>query len=159
MVGRKFRFVAIIGGALLLQGCASAGLTLLSIGTGTVAGAGVNHTLSGMSYKTFNSSISELVSATDLALVRMAIEVDDMTEVENGRLIHARANDREIEIEFEELTPRTTRMRVVAKRGFILRDAATSTEIIIQTLAALDEQFARANERAVTVGPDALVAK
>ena len=141
MVGRKFGFVAILGGALLLQGCASAGLTLLSIGTGTAAGAGVNHTLSGISYKTFNSSMSELASATDLALDRMAIEVGERSDIENGRMILAKANDREIEIELESLTPRTTRMRVVAKRGFILRDAATSTEIIIQTLAALDEQL------------------
>ena len=37
------------------------------------------------------------------------------------------------EVEFESLTPKTTRMRVVADSEALIKDSATATEIILQT--------------------------
>jgi hypothetical protein len=42
-----------------------------------------------------------------------------------------------IEVEFEALTPKTTRMRVVADSEGLIKDSATATEIILQTERAL----------------------
>jgi hypothetical protein len=66
----------------------------------------------------------------------MDIKVDTTEKMENGERIKARAADREIEIELESLSSRTTRMRSTARSG-LLMDSATATEIIIQTEKAL----------------------
>jgi len=68
-----------------------------------------------------------------MTLERMDIPVNGGQDTQDGRTILAKAADREIEIELDKLTPRTTRMRVVAKRNFLIRDRATATEIILQT--------------------------
>jgi hypothetical protein len=62
--------------------------------------------------------------------------------------MNAHANDRDISVEVEALTPRTTRLRVVASEGMIFKDSATATEIIVQTSQALDDlQAARPPRR------------
>jgi hypothetical protein len=66
------------------------------------------------------------------AFKHMGIAVGSTEDIENGERLLARASDREIEVELEALTPRTTRMRSTAKSGF-MRDAATATEIVLQT--------------------------
>ena len=66
------------------------------------------------------------------AFHRMGIKVGGKEGMENGERLTARASDREIEVELEAITPKTTRMRSTAKNG-IFRDAATATEIILQT--------------------------
>jgi hypothetical protein len=80
----------------------------------------------------------------------------DMKVVTDGKdkknkglhVIKASAVDRIIEIELERLSRRTTRMRVVANKGTIFfKDAATATEIIVQTASTLDTQTARRQSR------------
>jgi hypothetical protein len=70
------------------------------------------------------------------ALQQMEIKIDSTEKIENGERIKARAADRDIEIELESLSPKTTRMRSTARSGLFM-DAATATEIIIQTEKAL----------------------
>lgn len=117
-----------------LVGCAAIGITMLGVG----AGAGAAHQLGGISYKTFTEALPTVRRATLNALDRMAIKVASVEKLENGEVIKASAADRSIEIELESLTPRTTRMRSVARKdgGFIV-DSATAVEIIIQTEKAL----------------------
>jgi hypothetical protein len=62
----------------------------------------------------------------------MGIKLGAKEPIENGERLTARASDRDIEVELEAITSKTTRMRSTAKTGF-LRDAATATEIILQT--------------------------
>jgi len=119
--------------AATVQGCAAVGLTLFAVASGTAAGAGVSHTLDGIAYKTFTVPFEGLHAATLMTLERMDIPVNGGQDTQDGRTILAKAADREIEIELDKLTPRTTRMRVVAKRNFLIRDRATATEIILQT--------------------------
>ncbi len=115
---------------LALQGCAAVALTV----AGVAGGAGVNHTLSGIAYKTFNNSLAELRAGTLRTLEDMDMTVIEDSETEEGWEIKATAIKREIDIELERLTKRATRMRVVANEGEIFfKDAATATEIIIMT--------------------------
>jgi hypothetical protein len=64
----------------------------------------------------------------------MQIKIVESKQDGDTEVIKARAADRDIEVEIESLTPNTTRLSVTAiKDGGIIRDAATATEIILQT--------------------------
>ncbi len=115
-----------------LSGCDPVSLTVFGVGTA----AGVQHTLTGIAYRTFSAPLSDVRSAVEAALDHMDIKIGATEKIENGERIKARAADRDIEIELEALSPRTTRMRSTARSG-VLMDAATATEIIIQTEKAL----------------------
>lgn len=115
-----------------LQGCDPISLTAMGVGAST----GVQHTLTGISYRTFAVPMPRVRSAVMAAFDRMGIEVGGEEPIENGERLTARAADRDIEIELEALTSKTTRMRSTAKNG-LFRDAATATEIILQTERAL----------------------
>ena len=116
--------------AVPLGGCVPVALTAAGVGMAT----GVNHTLSGMVYKTFTTPQSQVRRATMTALNRMQIHVAEAKRNGATEFIKARTPDRDIEIELEAITPSTTRMLVVAKKDHgILRDGATATEIILQT--------------------------
>ena len=67
------------------------------------------------------------------ALNQMGIKVDTAAKTEQGKALSATANDRQIEIEFEAVSCKTTRMRTVSKQGIFFKDRATAGEIIIQT--------------------------
>ena len=127
---RKATIVFLALASMALGGCAAVALTALGVGMAT----GVSHTLSGMVYKTFATPEPTVKRATLGALSRMQIKVVASKRDGSTESIHARAGDRDIEIELEALTPNTTRMAVTAKKdGGILRDGATATEVILQT--------------------------
>lgn len=125
--------------AVSLQGCTAAALTA----GGVAGGAGVNHTLSGIVYKTFTAPVKDLRLATLQTLKRMEIKVTHDAVAEFGWEIKGNAYDRTIDIELERLTPATTRMRVVTSEDAIFKDSATSTEIILQTARRLERASAR----------------
>lgn len=116
-----------------LSGCEPVSLTMMGVG----AAYGVQHTLSGITYRTFSAPLPHVRVAVKRAFKHMDIAVGSSEKTENGERLLARASDREIEVELEALTPRTTRMRATAKTG-IFRDAATATEIVLQTERLLD---------------------
>jgi uncharacterized protein DUF3568 len=133
--------------ALSLQGCAAAGLTLASAGAGVSMGAGVEHTLNGIVYKTFGVSVNELRFAALKTLDRMDMPLTVDEKTETGWALTATASERTIEIELERLTERTTRMRIVANEGKIFfKDASTATEIITQTAQTLQDDRAARTE-------------
>jgi hypothetical protein len=117
----------------LTSGCVAVGATMLGLG----ASLGINHTLGGIVYKTFSEPLPKVKRATLTALKQMEISVESIEKTKQGELIKAKAVNRAIEVEFESLTPKTTRVRVVADSDGILKDAATATEIIFQTERAL----------------------
>lgn len=120
--------------AMLLSGCDPVSLTVFGVGTA----AGVQHTLTGIAYKTFTVPLPRMRTAVNQALSQMDIKVGATEKMSNakGERIKARAADRDIEIELEALTSKTTRMRSIARSGLLL-DSATATEIILQTEKAL----------------------
>lgn len=119
--------------AILLSGCAAVGLTALGVG----AAVGVNHTLNGIVYKTFTEPLPKVKQAALTALKQMEIPVEKVEKTSQGEVIRAKAANRTIQVEFESLTPKTTRMRVVADSEGLIKDSATATEIILQTERAL----------------------
>ena len=137
--GKQFNMKAKLAGAcraallaLLvpgLAGCESIALTAFGVGAST----GVQHTLGGVTYRTFTAPAPKVKAAALSALSRMGIKVDTTEKVEGGELIKASTAERQIELEVERISSNTTRLRAVAKNGSWLYDGATATEIILQT--------------------------
>jgi hypothetical protein len=125
--------VAVLGLALPISGCATVGMTLFGVGAGVTAGTSVSYTLDGIAYRTFTAPLPQVESATRTALNRMGIKVDSTAKTEQGKAIKATSNDRDIEIELEMVSAKTTRIRTVAKQGIFFKDRATAGEIIYQT--------------------------
>lgn len=119
-------------GVVGLSGCVPLAIT----GAGVGASAGITHTMGGITYRTFTAPLPKVKSATMAALNRMGINSVKTSKEKANEKILATASDREIEIDLEQLSPNTTRMRAVARSGFFY-DSATATEIIIQTEKAL----------------------
>ena len=126
--------VAVLGIALL-AGCDPVSLTVFGIGTAT----GVQHTLSGITYKTFTAPLPRVRTATINGLNRMGIKVASREKTKEGEVIKASASERQIEIELDAITASTTRMRTSVRNGLFM-DSATSTEIILQTEKALNNR-------------------
>lgn len=124
----------------LLSGCAAVGLTLFGVGAGVTTGTAVSYTLDGTAYRTFTAPLPKVETAALAALNRMgmAVKAKDSTE-QGGKVIQATGADRNIEVELEAISPKTTRIRTVAKQGTFFRDRATATEIILQTEKILNE--------------------
>lgn len=118
--------LAVVG--LLASGCDPISLTALGVGSA----AGVQHTLGGISYRTFTASLPEVRIATLSALSRMGIKDTARSKTAEGEVITAKAGDRNIEIELDAITPKTTRMRTTVRNGLFM-DSATGTELIFQT--------------------------
>ena len=134
---RVFVVVSIFCTVFAVTGCAGIGLTLLGVGAGVTTGTSVAYSLDGVAYKTFTAPLPQVESATRTALDRMGIKIEATPTTEQGKAIKAQTNDREIEIELEMVSNKTTRIRSVAKQGIFFKDRATATEIIIQTEKAL----------------------
>lgn len=122
----------VVFAGITLSGCDPVSLTVFGVGAAT----GVQHTLTGIAYRTFSAPLPKVRSAVNTALGRMEIRVGSTEKIQNGERLKARASDRDIEIELEAISPKTTRMRTMARSG-VFMDAATATEIIIQTEKAL----------------------
>lgn len=131
--------------ALASTGCAVAGLTggaaavaALQASTGAAIRAGTEYSLTGSAYRTFVQPLDEVASGVRTTLQRMAMPVQRDEEGEDDRReLVATARDRRIEITLTPLTPATTVLKLVVKRGFLGRDRATASEIIAQTERAL----------------------
>jgi hypothetical protein len=128
----QIRFVGLFF-LLSLSGCAAVGMTLFGVGAGVATGTSVSYTLDGIAYRTFTAPISQVEGATRTALDRMGIKIEGTAKTEQGKAIKAVSNDRQIEIELEMVSPKTTRIRTVARQGMFFKDRATATEIIMQT--------------------------
>jgi len=130
-------FVALLIGiaTIITTGCAPLAITAAGVG----AGAGVSHTMGGYTYKTFTMPVAKVRAASLTALKRMGIKYESSQTTKEGEVIKAKANDRDIEIALDVISPNTTRMRTIAKKGALIYDSATSTEIILQTEKVLGQ--------------------
>jgi hypothetical protein len=120
--------------SVYLHGCAApVALTLLGVGAGVTTGTAVSYTLDGIAYRTFTASLPQVEHATLMALNDMGMEVEGAEKTDAGKAIKAKGADRQIEIELQAISSKTTRIRTVAKDGVFFKDRATATEIILQT--------------------------
>ncbi len=140
----SIRVVALLGILPLLNGCAAVALTVLSVGAGVATGTSVSYTLDGVAYRTFTAPLPQVETATRTALDKMGIKVEATAKTEQGKAIKAIGNERDIEVDLEMVTAKTTRIRTVAKQGVFFKDRATATEIILQTEKVLDMDVATA---------------
>jgi hypothetical protein len=137
---RRLIVIAVmLGAAGMLQGCAAIGITLAGSAAATAAGVGTGYALESITYKTFTAPLDGLTVAILMTLERMDITVEENRETKAGRTIMAKAGDRDVEIELDRLTSRVTRMRVIAKLNWLVRDRATATEIILQADRTLSD--------------------
>ena len=116
---------------ILLSGCAAAVLT--------GAGVGVSYTLTNVAYRSFSSPGDQVHNATVDALKKMGIKIVDDNKSENGRTIIATTKELDIVINLEEVTSKTTQIKVDARKRFVLKDKATAAEIINQVGKILGE--------------------
>lgn len=119
----------------LLAGCTAIVLT--------GAGAGITYTLSNVAYKSFSSSLDLVHHATVDALKKMDIKTIDDYKTVDGRTIIAATKELDIVIDLEEVTSKTTQIKVDARKRVILKDKATAAEIINQVGMILGEQNLR----------------
>jgi len=129
---RAFLLVGLM--VLNLNGCAAPlALTLLGVGAGVTTGTAVSYTMDGIAYRTFTASLPQVERATLTALNDMGLKIEGTDKTDEGKSIKAKGLDRQIEIELQAISPKTTRIRTVAKEGVFFKDRATATEIILQT--------------------------
>jgi len=115
----------------LLAGCTAIVLT--------GAGAGITYTLSNVAYKSFNFSLDRVHHATVDALKKMDIKTIDDYKTVDGRTIIAATKELDIVIDLEEVTSKTTQIKVDARKRVLLKDKATAAEIINQVGKNLEE--------------------
>jgi len=126
-------FLALLFSLVFLNGCAAIALALLGAGVGVATEQAVYYTMRGVASRTLTAPLPRVRRATLRALRRMGIKVEKRERTAYGELIKATGTNRQIEVKLEPITPKSTRMRTVAKRGFFFRDRATAKEIILQT--------------------------
>jgi hypothetical protein len=123
-----------------LNGCvAPVALTLFGVGAGVTTGTAVSYTMDGIAYRTFTASLPQVERATLIALNDMGMAIESADKTAEGKAIRAKGVDRQIEIELQAISSKTTRIRTVAKQGLFFKDRATATEIILQTERVLSK--------------------
>jgi|AP12_2_1047962.scaffolds.fasta_scaffold214625_1 hypothetical protein len=128
IVFRKYFVVFLLP---LLSGCTAMALT--------GAGVGASYTLSNVAYRSFSSSGDQVHQATIAALKKMDIKIIDDSKSEDGRIITATTKELDIVINLEEVTTKTTQVKVDARKRVVLKDKATAAEIINQVGKILGE--------------------
>jgi Protein of unknown function (DUF3568) len=115
----------------VLSGCTAVALT--------GAGVGASYTLSNVAYRSFSSSRDQVHHATIDALKKMDINIIDDRRSEDGSTITAATKELDIVIILEEVTSKTTQVKVDARKRVVLKDKATAAEIINQVGKILGE--------------------
>lgn len=95
----------------------------------------------GTAHMTFSEPLPAVSAAALGALERMGINVESREKSAAKEVIKAEAAPLQVEVRLEAITPKTTRMEVMAKEGLLSRDQATAMEIAMQTDRALHESW------------------
>lgn len=117
-------FKAIMLAIPFMLGCAAVALT--------GAGLGVSYTFTNVAYRSFNSPLDQVHMATRSAFQKMDIKIIDDSDSQGQRTIRAATAKLDISINLEKITPKTTQIKVDARRNVVLKDKATAVEIIHQ---------------------------
>ncbi|HTO12138.1 MAG TPA: DUF3568 family protein [Candidatus Binatia bacterium] len=129
-----------LGGCALILAVAVASQGCAEIGVGSTL-ASVNYTLDAVAYRTFSAPVDRVRRATLSTFRRMNLELKSDQATDDGcRELIAASGDRTVYVELDRLTARTTRMRITAKQGWMLRDRATAGEFIVLSERALDDR-------------------
>ncbi len=129
---RELQGLALVA-ALLTQGCA-----VVAVGAVAAAAAGVTYTILGTAEKTYNEEYDTVVAALQQALATLDIKTGNIKKTEENNQvvvteIEAFARDLTIRITIDRVTDKATRVVVDATKKYLVKDAATAGEILIQT--------------------------
>ncbi|MBU0768775.1 MAG: DUF3568 domain-containing protein, partial [Proteobacteria bacterium] len=102
-------------------------------------GAGISYTLSNVAYRSFSFPVDRVHHATIDALKKMDIKIIEDSKSEVGRTITAMTKELDIVIHLEEVTSKTTQVKVDARKRVVFKDKATAGEIINQVGKVLEE--------------------
>jgi hypothetical protein len=83
--------------------------------------------------------VDRVHQATISALKKMDIKIIEDNKSEDGRTITADTEELDIVIDLEEVTSKTTKVKVDARKRVVLKDKATAVEIINQVGKILGE--------------------
>lgn len=100
---------------LLLAAMMAEGESLATNDIGAGTSAGVPQAMNGNAYP---ESEARIQVAARVALQRINFKVAESRKTRVGELIRAKAENPDIEVELEALSPHTTRMQAVARNGF-----------------------------------------
>ncbi len=125
------------------SGCAA--LAISAAGAG--AGIGFPYVFNDCADRTLNFSFDQVDRATPKVLKKLDIDLLMESEIENGKRITASTNNLEISIDMEKVTMKATRVIINAKKGTLIKDKATSEEIINQLEKSLATEKSPASEK------------
>ncbi len=89
--------------------------------------------MTNVAYKTVSFPIATVEASLKRALKKMGIGGGERKSTDGVVTIKTKTEKLVIEITLEKVTPKTTRIKVDAREGLVLKDKATATEIISQT--------------------------
>ena len=108
------------------------GAAALSAGVGNAVRAGTEYTVTGTAYRTFTLSLEDLAAVVRRTMDRMDLPVTQ-AEVHGTQLkFTAEGIDRTVQLSLTPISGAVTRLGIAVKRGIILRDRATASEIVTQ---------------------------
>ena len=118
-------------------GCLAIGLSLFGVAAGVGTGTAVSYAMNGFAYRTVTAPLAKVERAATRTIRDMGFQLTSQEPTEEGKVLKATGNDRDVEVRLERVSDKTTRIRTVVSQGTFLRDRATATEIIVQTEQAL----------------------
>ena len=100
----------------------------------------VERTMSGAMYRTFSAPLADVRDAVRQSFRDREIQIsEDDLLIGGGAKIKGEALHRHITVRLEPVTPALTRLKLVVRHGLFGRDPATASELIEQTVRALEE--------------------
>jgi hypothetical protein len=134
---RPTRFAALAVLAALVTGCtgielAPLGAAALSTGVGNAVKAGTEYTLTGTAYRTFSVPLEDLSVLARRTLDRLDLPVTGAAVHDTRLTLVAEGIDRTVRLTLTPISPSVTRLGVTVKRGPIVRDRATTSELVTQ---------------------------
>jgi Protein of unknown function (DUF3568) len=137
----RYWVALLLGACVPLAGCETVAIAILGAG----ASSAIRYNLDGIAGRTFTAPLAQVKNASLAALERMGLSLGGTSSYESGETIYARAPNRDIEIELEQITRHATRMRITARGGSLFYDNATAVELVQQTEKLLEAGLALKN--------------
>jgi len=156
---RHTRLVLLAALALLASGCTglelpALGAAALSTGVGNAVKAGTEYTLTGTAYRTFSLPLEDLSAVVRRTLDRMELPVTEASVHGTRLTLVAEGIGRTVKLTFTPISPAVTRLGITVKQGPIVRDRATTSELVTQIeQSALPVMAARTAKRDATGAP------
>jgi len=149
--------LGIASAALLVQACAALpvaalGGAILQSGAGAVVKTGTEYTTTGAAHRTFMVPISAVRAAVLEAFDRAGVTLDSEQQPDEDKTrLSAKLNHRSVQVKLTALSASLTGMTLVVKRNALIKDRATSSELLEQVEQVLSENpaFARSLHRPV----------